>query len=211
MPILPVTWLGLAPLRVIALQATAPELPPEPVTGLAPQARDYLSSSRRARRSELSKRKWLDNDSSSPPYPVFSAAIWHGVATWPSGFVQMEITAQDTIPELHDIDALAIWKWPRLYPKFPIWTLGSRIIRFSCPRHNESATRGSLSAQVGNWLQGICKEIQSGGMPLSSFVIIHWNANLSPDDIRVACGWTELQRQQIQTGSAPAAGTSPDS
>lgn len=26
-------------------------------------------------------------------------------------------------------------------PEFPIWTSGSRIIRFSCPRHNKFATR----------------------------------------------------------------------
>jgi hypothetical protein len=62
---------------------------------------------------------------------------------------------------------------------------------------------------VGNRLQGICKEIQSGGMPLCTYLMIHWNAKLSPDDIRVVCEWTEMQRQQIKTGSDSTVSTSP--
>jgi hypothetical protein len=27
------------------------------------------------------------------------------------------------------------------YPEFPIWTSGSHIVRFSCPRHNEFTIR----------------------------------------------------------------------
>jgi hypothetical protein len=62
-----------------------------------------------------------------------------------------------------------------------------------------------VKAQQGgarNRLQGICKEIQSGGMPLTSYLLIHWNAKLSPDDIRIVCEWTVSALQQVQTGSA---------
>jgi hypothetical protein len=58
-------------------------------------------------------------------------------------------------------------------------------------------------------LQGICKEMQSGGMPLSSYLWIHWNAKVSSDDIRVVCDWTALQLQQMQTGSNPPVSTNP--
>jgi hypothetical protein len=58
-------------------------------------------------------------------------------------------------------------------------------------------------------LQGICNEMQSGDMPLSSYLWIHWNAEVSSDDIRVVCEWTALQVQQMQTGSNPQVSTNP--
>ena len=60
-----------------------------------------------------------------------------------------------------------------------------------------------------NGLQQICTEIQSGGMPLTSYLLIHWNAKLSSEDVRIVCEWTELARQQTQTGSATGADTTP--
>jgi hypothetical protein len=71
----------------------------------------------------------------------------------------------------------------------------------------------SVNAQprgVGTRLRGICKEIQSGGMPLTSYLLIHWNAKLSPDDNRVVCEWTVWARQQVQTRSFSIINTSPN-
>jgi len=35
------------------------------------------------------------------------------------------------------------------YPEFPIWTSDSRIVRFSCPRHNEFANRAGPGEIAG--------------------------------------------------------------
>ena len=58
-------------------------------------------------------------------------------------------------------------------------------------------------------LQGICKEMSSGDMPLSSYLWIHWNAKVSSDEIRVVCDWTVVQLQQMQPGSNPPVSTNP--
>jgi hypothetical protein len=36
-----------------------------------------------------------------------------------------------------------------IYAEFPIWTSGSRIVRFSCPEHYEFATRADPSEISG--------------------------------------------------------------
>ena len=35
----------------------------------------------------------------------------------------------------------------------------------------------------------ICREIQSGGMPLSSYLLLHRDARLTPSDISLLCAW----------------------
>jgi len=39
-------------------------------------------------------------------------------------------------------------------------------------------------------LTDICSEVQSGGMPLSSYKWLHPSARLSPQDSRTLCDWT---------------------
>lgn len=42
-------------------------------------------------------------------------------------------------------------------------------------------------------LSQICKEVKSGGMPLSSYTRIHKDARLSTQDVAVLCSWTNTQ------------------
>ena len=48
-------------------------------------------------------------------------------------------------------------------------------------------------------LKAMCREVQSGGMPLSSYLWIHWNAKLSPDDVRKICDWTQQETLRLST------------
>jgi hypothetical protein len=48
-------------------------------------------------------------------------------------------------------------------------------------------------------LRAMCREVQSGSMPLGSYLWIHWRAKLSADDVRRLCEWTEEERSRLAT------------
>jgi hypothetical protein len=61
---------------------------------------------------------------------------------------------------------------------------GRRALNFS--NWNDHSTRAP-APPIGK----ICKEVQSGGMPLSSYLLMHRDARLTPDDISVLCAWAD--------------------
>ncbi|MFZ0819441.1 MAG: heme-binding domain-containing protein [Candidatus Acidiferrales bacterium] len=46
-------------------------------------------------------------------------------------------------------------------------------------------------------LKAICREVQEGAMPLTSYTLIHWSAKLSADDVKGICKWSELEQQRL--------------
>jgi hypothetical protein len=38
-------------------------------------------------------------------------------------------------------------------------------------------------------LENICDEVREGGMPLASYLLLHWDARLSHADRKAICGW----------------------
>jgi hypothetical protein len=48
-------------------------------------------------------------------------------------------------------------------------------------------------------LKDICKEVKSGGMPLSSYTPLHPGSKLTADDVKTICDWTN--RQQATLGA----------
>lgn len=58
-------------------------------------------------------------------------------------------------------------------------------------------------------LKAMCEEVKSGGMPLSSYLLIHWNAKLSVGDVSLICNWTDQERQRL-AASAPAGAKNPN-
>ncbi len=54
-------------------------------------------------------------------------------------------------------------------------------------------------------LKAMCNEVKSGGMPLTSYLLIHWNAKLSPEDIKLICAWTGEEIQRLGAGSTDPA------
>jgi heme-binding protein len=46
-------------------------------------------------------------------------------------------------------------------------------------------------------LKAICREVRKGGMPLTSYTLIHWSARLSADDVEQICKWSEEEQQRL--------------
>jgi hypothetical protein len=46
-------------------------------------------------------------------------------------------------------------------------------------------------------LKKICEEVEEGGMPLKSYVLIHPNARLSDSDKQVLCEWTRQETERL--------------
>jgi hypothetical protein len=44
--------------------------------------------------------------------------------------------------------------------------------------------------KVSKVLRGICDETKKGEMPIGSYLLLHRDARLSPDDVQTLCGWT---------------------
>ena len=51
--------------------------------------------------------------------------------------------------------------------------------------------------EAAEMLEEICKEVKSGQMPLSSYTPLHPGSELSADDIKVLCDWTNAELTRI--------------
>ena len=76
------------------------------------------------------------------------------------------------------------------------WFLGNHI------------NRGKDALNLSNWgtlqkqerigiLADICDEIESGSMPLKSYLLVHRGAKPDDTDIEMVCNWTELEALRI--------------
>ena len=46
-------------------------------------------------------------------------------------------------------------------------------------------------------LKAICEEVQSGGMPLTSYELLHWHSWLSSADVKRICEWSEGEQKRL--------------
>jgi len=46
-------------------------------------------------------------------------------------------------------------------------------------------------------LKAICDEVRSGGMPLTSYELLHWHSWLSADDVKRICEWSESEQKRL--------------
>jgi hypothetical protein len=46
-------------------------------------------------------------------------------------------------------------------------------------------------------LKKICREVTSGGMPLSSYTPLHPGSTLSAEDVKTLCDWTNAERARL--------------
>lgn len=51
-------------------------------------------------------------------------------------------------------------------------------------------------------LEEMCEEVESGGMPLTSYRWMHSEARLSAEEVETLCNWTQQERGRLQS-SAP--------
>jgi hypothetical protein len=49
----------------------------------------------------------------------------------------------------------------------------------------------------------ICKEVESGAMPLSSYTPLHPGSELTSEEIKVLCDWTSAEQARIQAQASP--------
>lgn len=47
-------------------------------------------------------------------------------------------------------------------------------------------------------LRQICREVKSGSMPLRSYTRMHPASELTPEDVKTLCDWTDAQRTKLQ-------------
>jgi cytochrome c5 len=47
------------------------------------------------------------------------------------------------------------------------------------------------------YLKKICREVKSGGMPLSSYLWLHHEAKLSDEDVKALCDWASAGSQRL--------------
>jgi hypothetical protein len=47
-------------------------------------------------------------------------------------------------------------------------------------------------------LHEICTEVESGRMPLSSYLIMHRDAKMSPQDIQTLCKWSKAEEEKLK-------------
>jgi hypothetical protein len=60
------------------------------------------------------------------------------------------------------------------------------------------------SEQAG-YLKRICREVQSGGMPIHSYLWLHGDARLSSEDVKTLCDWASSESQRLSQTSEKAA------
>jgi hypothetical protein len=46
-------------------------------------------------------------------------------------------------------------------------------------------------------LGDICDMVESGSMPLKSYLLIHWNARIGSSDVEAICSWSESEVSRI--------------
>jgi hypothetical protein len=52
-----------------------------------------------------------------------------------------------------------------------------------------------------NYLQKICREVKSGGMPIHSYLWLHGDAKLSGEDVKILCDWTNNESQRLSSNA----------
>jgi hypothetical protein len=62
---------------------------------------------------------------------------------------------------------------------------------------NFSEWGGYSDSRKRRKLKQICEQAESGEMPLPSYLIMHPNAKLSVNDVKILCEWTEKEIQRI--------------
>jgi hypothetical protein len=50
-------------------------------------------------------------------------------------------------------------------------------------------------------LLAICAHIEQGSMPLPSYTLLHGDAPLSPDEVKMICEWTKAESMRIKGNS----------
>ena len=56
----------------------------------------------------------------------------------------------------------------------------------------------------GEMLEMVCREVKRGTMPLTSYLILHPEAKLTPADVKTLCDWSDTEGRRLATSSGAA-------
>ncbi len=59
--------------------------------------------------------------------------------------------------------------------------------------------------EIDGLLRKMCREVRSGGMPLSSYTPLHPGSKLSAEDVKTLCDWTDGERARLTAAPQKAA------
>lgn len=90
--------------------------------------------------------------------------------------------------------------WPWYSNVAPVSWLLVNHVREGRREFNYSNWGSLRPDKASHILEKMCEEVTKGGMPLPSYVPLHPDARLTPDDVTKLCAWTEAERTRL--GSA---------
>jgi len=100
--------------------------------------------------------------------------------------------------------------WPWYTNITPVnWWIAKSHVEHAREHYNFSEW-GKLEAKDRDHnLDEICDEVEDGGMPLPSYLLVHGSARLSDADKRAICDWTKAERARIKQLSSSAEAEKP--
>jgi len=82
--------------------------------------------------------------------------------------------------------------WPWYSNVAPVSWFVANHVRDGRRHFNMSKFSSYTEERKRKKLSEICDEVSEGGMPLSSYLLIHRDARLSPEDVQTLCAWTRV-------------------
>jgi len=89
-------------------------------------------------------------------------------------------------------------RWPLYSEVAPMSWLVAGHVRDGRDRFNYSEWTAYDSDEQDKLLGSLCTLPKRGRMPLSSYLLIHRAARLSPSDVTTLCAWSEKMRDTLQ-------------
>jgi hypothetical protein len=87
--------------------------------------------------------------------------------------------------------------WPWYSNVAPMSWLVANHVREGRREFNYSDWGSFRPDKVRHVLEKMCEEVMEGGMPLPSYLPMHPDARLSPDDVKALCSWAEAERARL--------------
>ena len=94
------------------------------------------------------------------------------------------------------------WPWYTNITPVNWWIVNSHV-EHGRSHHNFNEWGKMTPTDRDHMLDEVCEEIESGAMPLPSYLIIHRDARLSESQKRAVCDWTRAERERLKP-QAPA-------
>jgi len=89
-------------------------------------------------------------------------------------------------------------RWPLYSQVAPMSWLVAGHVRDGRDRFNYSEWTAYDTDEQDKLLGGMCTLTKRARMPLSSYLLIHRDARLSPSDVSAICAWSEKMRDTLQ-------------